>query len=457
MITNLRFQNFKSWLDTGDIRFAPITGFFGANSSGKTAILHFLLMLKQTVESSDNESILNLSGPYTDLGISNDVIHNHTTPKKLEFQIRWNDYPRLSISTRQIREVINLFPRNGKNFYIELCSSIYFKKDNILINNFNYKFIDQDNKENIFGIKTTSKKINFYSEGYHFTDDDVYSEIDDSIQRSFFRFPIHFRNTLLKNKDALEDIVYFELLNQLPLEFTNLFRKIQYLGPLRDFPKRIYRWAGERYNIGNEGENAIFVLLQPHPRLRYNPTLKVAKWLRELGLIHSFELHRIAKNRQEYEVKVRVKEHAQEVLLTEVGFGVSQILPVLVACATTQEGTILIFEQPEIHLHPAVQAGLADIFIETIKERKVQIILESHSEHLLSRLQRRIAEEQLDHEQTALYFCATNDKGTSQLTSLDIDEYGNISNWPQNFFGDEMGDVVAMTTAAMERQKRAKQ
>ncbi len=140
-------------------------------------------------------------------------------------------------------------------------------------------------------------------------------------------------------------------------------------------------------------------------------------------------------------------------MLTEVGFGVSQILPVLVLCASATQGAILIFEQPEIHLHPAVQAGLADVFIETITKRKVQIVLESHSEHLLRRLQRRIAEEQLDPANAALYFCATDDTGTSNLTELDIDDYGNIRNWPQNFFGDELGDLAAMTIAAMERQQ----
>ncbi|MEB3267176.1 MAG: DUF3696 domain-containing protein, partial [Leptolyngbya sp.] len=145
--------------------------------------------------------------------------------------------------------------------------------------------------------------------------------------------------------------------------------------------------------------------------------------------------------------------NAAPVLITDVGFGVSQVLPVLVLCYYAQPGSTVIFEQPEIHLHPSVQAGLADVFIEVAQQRNLQIIVESHSEHLLRRLQRRIAEgETISHEQTALYFCDMDDTGTSHLTPLALDEFGNINNWPPHFFGDEMGDLVAMSEAALQRR-----
>ena len=94
-----------------------------------------------------------------------------------------------------------------------------------------------------------------------------------------------------------------------------------------------------------------------------------------------------------------------ETLITDVGFGVSQILPVLVLCFYAPKGSTIILEQPEIHLHPAVQAGLADVLIDAYKRRDVQIIVESHSEHFLRRLQRRVAEEALPNDDLAVYFC----------------------------------------------------
>lgn len=137
--------------------------------------------------------------------------------------------------------------------------------------------------------------------------------------------------------------------------------------------------------------------------------------------------------------------------MTDVGFGVSQILPVLVLCYYVPEGSIIILEQPEIHLHPSVQSGLADVFIDAMQNRGVQIILESHSEHLLRRLQRRIAEEVIDNTDVALYFCDT-DSGHSRLSELGLDLFGNINNWPKDFFGDEFGEMAAMTEAAIKRR-----
>ena len=84
--------------------------------------------------------------------------------------------------------------------------------------------------------------------------------------------------------------------------------------------------------------------------------------------------------------------------------------------------------------------------------RNLQIIVESHREHLLRRIQRRIAREALKPEDTALYFCHL-ENGASGIETLDVDAYGNIRNWPKDFFGDEMGELADMTIAAMERQK----
>lgn len=115
-------------------------------------------------------------------------------------------------------------------------------------------------------------------------------------------------------------------------------------------------------------------------------------------------------------------------------------------------GSTLLLEQPEIHLHPFAQAALADVLIDSIKNRNLQIIVESHSEHLLRRIQRRIAREVLKPDDTALYFCKL-ENGTSAIEKLDVNTYGYITNWPKNFFGDEMGELGDMTIAAMERQK----
>ena len=97
------------------------------------------------------------------------------------------------------------------------------------------------------------------------------------------------------------------------------------------------------------------------------------------------------------------------------------------------------------------EAGLADVFIDAVKSRGIQVIVESHSEHLLRRLQRTIAEETVLPQDTALYFCEI-DAGVSSLTALQVDMYGNIENWPDGFFGDEFEEIAAMQKAILRRR-----
>ena len=178
---------------------------------------------------------------------------------------------------------------------------------------------------------------------------------------------------------------------------------------------------------------------------------RIAYWLKKLGLIHEFSVEAIAENSKMYQVRVQKSPSSAKVLITDVGFGVSQILPVLVLCYYVPEGSIVLLEQPEIHLHPSVQSGLADVFIDAVKNRNIQIIVESHSEHLLRRLQRRIADETLVSKDTALYFCEMG-KGASSLTPLNLDLFGNIANWPKDFFGDEVGEMAETARAVVKRR-----
>ena len=181
---------------------------------------------------------------------------------------------------------------------------------------------------------------------------------------------------------------------------------------------------------------------------------QILKWLQRLELIDSYDLNP-TYGPQDYGFLVQQYKDGPKVRFTDVGFGVSQVLPVLTLCYYAPEGSILILEQPEAHLHPKAQSELADVLIDVVKNRNIQIILESHSEHLLLRLMRRIAEEEISADQTAFHFCQIED-GNSRAEQLKVDEYGNISNWPQNFFGDDMGDLAEKTKAEMKRRKANK-
>jgi len=450
MITELSFENFKVWKAIRNMRLAPITGIFGSNSSGKTSILQVLLMLKQTVESADRAQALIFGDEKSpaSLGTFQDVMHGHVTPGTLPLDIKWRTENELQIpNPANVDEI--LF--RGKEYGFH--TTIQGENGRVIVKKMHYKF-----GSHTFGMKKKDENSGKYELMHIGHDFKFIREHGRS-----WELPAPFK--CYGFPDQVK--AYYQnagFLSDLQLAFENLFNSVFYLGPLREYPKRQYAWAGsEPADMGQRGERVIDALLASRNRGRYisrgrgrgknkhSMEEHLASWLRDLGLIHAFNIEPISKDSNLYRIKVQKSPHSEPVLITDVGFGVSQILPVLVICYYVPEGSTIILEQPEIHLHPAVQAGLADVFIDAMKYRNIQIIFESHSEHLLKRLQRRIAEEALQTKETALYF-AHIENGKSRLEELNLDLFGNIANWPKDFFGDEFGEMAAMTKAAMQRK-----
>jgi hypothetical protein len=449
MLTSLSLTNFKAWKSIKDMRLAPITGLFGTNSSGKSSILQFLLMLKQTADSADRAQVLHLGNDKSlvSLGTFGDLVYGHEPSVPLTLCLTWRTNAPIVIKDPSQRSRI-LVTSDEVSFAAEIQSN---GAGRLTVESFKYGLGD-----NLFTVTRKEGK-----DGYAL-----------SAQASGFRFKRHPGRAWplpapVKFYGFPDEVrAYFEnagFLSELELELERMLRGVYYLGPLRDYPRREYGWpGGDPADMGRRGENAIAAMLAARerrlriPRGRGKPkfTLEqyVAYWLKELGLIHEFRVEEITEGTNLYRVYVRQTPGAAEVLITDVGFGVSQVLPVLVLCYYAPEGSTLLLEQPEIHLHPSVQSRLADVFIDAMKVRKLQLVIESHSEHLLRRLQRRVAEAQdLQRDDAALYFCDVRDAG-SVLTPLDLDLYGSIRNWPRDFFGNEMEDIAATNDAAMERR-----
>jgi predicted ATPase len=457
MLTRLGFERFKSWRDTGEIRAAPITAFFGANSSGKTSILQTLLLLKQTADSPDRSQVLNLGDDRSlvDLGTFQDVLFRHDLTAPLRVRVLWTLPHPLEIED-PARKSGALFKGEDLGFSttIEWQANGEPGLGRAVVREMAYSFAGET-----FSMTQARGKTSEYDLSASPADSGF--EFVRTQGRPWklpppakcYGFPDQVR-AYYQNAGFLSD---FEL------QLEELFARLFYLGPLREYPKRQYSWTGAQpADVGPRGERVVDVLLASRQlklfRIKgkkHPPTLeeRIAAWLQELGLIHSFQVRPITEGGRLFQVWVRRDPEAAEVLITDVGFGVSQILPVLTLCYSTPPGSIVLLEQPEIHLHPRVQAGLADVLVDAMKERGIQIILESHSEHLLRRLQRRVADETIAPEQAALYFCST-DNGESRLTPLDLDPFGNIRNWPKDFFGDELGEIAAMSQAALARKKK---
>ncbi len=460
MLTHLRIQNFKAWKDTGPVRLAPLTVIFGANSAGKSSLGHLLLALQQTARSTDRRRALHLgdTDSLIDLGTFADCLHGHDLSKPLSFELGWQ-LPR-SLEVKDPLVPTARYIGNGMRLDVELAAGKAAQPE---VQAMSYALVNRDAAQQTTVLdvalqRDTQRKFSLVSHRYAFKMADGRRWPLEEPEK-FYRLS-DVTAARFKNAGFMAD---FALATEAMLD------SLSYLGPLREHPRRIYQWSGETPpGVGQMGEQAIAAILAAQNdarQLNRGPRRAkqgfaefIAAWLKDLGVIHDFSVRAVAEGRKEYEVLIRTGAKSPEVKITDVGFGISQVLPALVQAFYCPPHSTVWMEQPEIHLHPQVQAELADVFIsatqarEDGRERHVQLIVESHSEHFLNRLQRRVAEGVLSPNDVAVYFCRRV-PGATELEPLRLNLFGDIENWPPNFFGDEMADIAARTLAAMSRKK----
>ena len=433
MITHIRMKNFKSWKDSGEVELAPLTGFFGTNSSGKSSLLQMLLLLKQTIKRKeilffgDENSLVNL-------GNFREVIHGHKEEELLVLGLGCRTQNPFSIE----------FPQQAGSGH----PTNYSRPSSLDIDSFTFEANIQKRDQQLFVERIC------YAFGSH-------NELKAEWTSERFGYLNRYeRNVRKKSFYHLSRSRYEDSLMRLISSFEKLFIHLYYLGPIRVHPQRHYHWERTHpKEIDLRGNKAVDALLSArvrqlttaHNGKRVPIEERISKWLQKMELAHSFSLvPKGSLDDNNYEIRIRKTPNSAEVTLADLGHGVSDLFPLLVHCCYVPEGSTLILEQPGIHLHPMAQADLADLFLEVIMERNLQILVESHSEHLLTRLQRRVAEKQISQDDVALYFCR-NINGESTKDRLKVNELGDIENWPENFFGDVMGDMFAMTDKQVER------
>lgn len=249
-------------------------------------------------------------------------------------------------------------------------------------------------------------------------------------------------------------------------------QSVRYLGPLRDEPKALYPLAGsaDPMDVGLKGENTAAVLdlhknrlvrlLSPaafaEPAATAEPiyrTLKTAvtDWLKYLGVAENVES--IDRGKLGHELKIRIDERSGDQDLTHVGVGVSQVLPILVMCLLADPDTVLLFEQPELHLHPKVQTLLGDFFLSMALLKK-QCIIETHSEYLINRLRFRAAAAEADKvaRQMRIYFVEKKED-KSHFRPIVVNEFGAIQDWPEGFFDQSQREAEETLKAAVKKKR----
>lgn len=253
------------------------------------------------------------------------------------------------------------------------------------------------------------------------------------------------------------------------LLIREIIGKIRYLGPLREEPRFVMLTsptAGMGY-LGIKGEFTAAVLYNhllggqkreyPLPNTKENIPINLVQavkaWVLYLGLVEDVVIEDLAA--LGLTIKVRSQGIESELPLPSVGVGVSQLLPVLVLCLLAEPGSVVLLEQPELHLHPALQQKLADFFIAVARSGR-QLIVETHSEYFVSRLRRRVVEDPDDELLKLVKIVSAErdgESGETRYRDLDLTPYGEIEDWPKGFFDQAAEDEREIIRGALKKRR----
>ncbi len=231
--------------------------------------------------------------------------------------------------------------------------------------------------------------------------------------------------------------------------------KVSHLGPFREPALRYYALSEvPPEGVGLRGELAVS-LLGYHETAGQRGVLKVvSKWFEDhLGL--ELQLAEVGVDESDLGVVLRVRPVGRSAWtnIQDAGTGTMQVLPYVVQHAVAlaaepnaESPGVIVCEEPEAHLHPAAQAGLADLAIQTAQLGRASVVLETHSETLLLRVRRRIAEGQLSPDDVAFYW-VDDEGGTTRLRRLTVDREGWVTDWPDGIFAEAAAEARAISRA----------
>lgn len=424
---SMRVRNLRGFADSGEIEYARLTLLFGKNSSGKTTLLRAPLLLKQAIVASpSNEAAL--SGQFVDFGSYKEMVYNGEVKRDVRLSaVIASGSADLPPSTMRARpDLADLFARMRVDVDIHWNQrSGYAQYQSVALSN-------PDTGRKVISFDRSGPKEFEVTMGK-----DKIVKVPFPLSPQTIRFAeIAFRE---KNDDDRDSFELSYLMFQLGWALQRSSQRIIHIGPLRDRPRRSY---STDQTGGVQSSIDAIAVLRSGDNIR-----SIRQAMQTLGLAHSITVKKLAPGFVAVTLQGSPGGRADN--LTDVGFGASQVLPILVTLANAEPNTTVLIEQPELHLHPEAQGKLADVLLAFARSRRLRLVIETHSEHILLRLQRRVAETALDPEDLAIYFVDSSKKST-KVSRANVDHQGKVDNSaiPGGFFEDDWEDLLELAKAA---------
>lgn len=452
MIHKYGIENFKSFSRKQNFDLAPITIIFGPNSSGKSSIIQSILMMKSTILGRNSHAGIETSNSNSTLGTYNTIVNQHDTKKDISIDIEFNSILDLSdyqplVAERPIfgiddRKILNFTysahktNKKQNNHLKEMKFEAISTRSGQSILNFsikNFPIHEKDEQQSVFNFteKSITELYKYFKKREKFSR--VYKKFGDTIINELASpLKIHDNYNIPISHSEPEVSVFLESIFN---EFRQEVLSVKHLGPLRSAPKRFYA------EFNNHGEDSPEIISLANSIEHDSEKIKhVNYWFDKFDIPYTLEIFDIGNEITGRVISLLLTDKRTSTVVTpvDVGYGIGQVLPII-AEAVSSKNSIICVEQPEIHLHPRLQAHVADLIIDSMKGNN-QWIIETHSEALMLRIQKRIRKKELSNTHVKVIYVQADSDGSS-IIDIPLDEEGDFMvEWPDGFFEERLNE-----------------
>lgn len=463
-ISKLELKNFKRFSQLDIDLSSRITVLLGPNSSGKSSILKAILALKQTASQTNENEALATQGEYVDLGVYRDYVFEHKVDSRVEIAPTFSGIPstaglgvddsgrtRLSLSLGHDHST-----EQARLLEIKFCSpdsndELISITKKITRDTFQLRIPAPSVPRFLRRQDPGPALIKAWAAGVSVRVDDRYAIVPERVSDGEQKFSME------------RDFPVFVARNCVEYVLRSLDSDFFYIGPLRRSPSRSYARTGHLLSVGAAGEHTPSVLANLEARAAKERSAQAIHkgrisqfhdWMQAL-----FPGRQVEARRVDELVKLLLhRSEAKGEVISDVGFGISQILPILVQIAVMPDDSTLLIEQPELHLHPSIQTKLADVVAAASKSGR-RFIVETHSEHFVRGLQlavsneraRRRGKTKLNRSDVRFLYVPS---APADPMDMEMNEWGEFTQeWPKGFFDE----AYRLAMQLLENKMRAMQ
>ncbi len=446
-LNRLHLENFKCFLDSS-IDFGKITLLTGANSSGKSSFMNSFLGVLQSKGFPFSYST---NGSYLDMGDYVEMVLNHDSSKDIVIGFQVQEGNRLfEINLKMSKSDDSSMPK-VVGF---TCNSDYFSFDingDLNGGHFRYSldYSPSKNPNSLVSDEERRKSIisKLLKDGSVNKDesDELISyliELGKELHIHDDQFDIHSQDTA---KDGRTKVL-FQVIAEVTFALRHLNDNFNYVASYRTPPGRTYLERHIEKKLGPFGDGFVDLLLS-WIKTDKDKFDRVIATLRKLGILNDIKIDQMLGG--SFNVLIKTSKSGPFSSLYDVGFGVSQILPIVIADMELGDQSTLYAAQPELHLHPSVQADFASYLMQQVASCSKRYIIETHSEYLLNRIRLGIVKGIISEDDVKVYYLQMVN-GKSTISPLSFTKNGQILGAPDDFFKTYMMDVMNIAIEAME-------